>query len=183
MVNGLGIGLGMFIWGSVQVTVGWCVARFGLFGTRAQPVYNNAMNITGLVLTLISGVIFFLVKHEDSGRTAAAAAADNAAAAITATESTEMESDGSDSATTDKSDAELRNDDRQHQASARQNNTNLAIAESRVQGHGQSHDTRRYAIFHQQISTKKLVSVARNFPSSIENLKILKNSVNVVIKA
>uniref|UniRef100_A0A0M3IHF7 Transmembrane protein 144 n=1 Tax=Ascaris lumbricoides TaxID=6252 RepID=A0A0M3IHF7_ASCLU len=66
LVNGLGIGLGMLIWGSVQVTVGWCVARFGLFGTKPQPVYHNPMNITGLLLTLISGVMFVFVKHESN---------------------------------------------------------------------------------------------------------------------
>ncbi|KHN82101.1 Transmembrane protein [Toxocara canis] len=67
LVNGLGIGLGMLIWGSVQVTVGWCVARFGLFGTNPQPVYNNAMNIAGLLLTLISGTMFVFVKHNSAG--------------------------------------------------------------------------------------------------------------------
>uniref|UniRef100_A0A1I7Y8K1 Transmembrane protein 144 n=1 Tax=Steinernema glaseri TaxID=37863 RepID=A0A1I7Y8K1_9BILA len=64
IVDAVGIGLGMLIWGSIQVTVGWCVARFGLFGTTAQDVQNNAMNIAGLVLTLVSGVMFVFVKHD-----------------------------------------------------------------------------------------------------------------------
>ncbi|KAI6216326.1 hypothetical protein M3Y99_01827600 [Aphelenchoides fujianensis] len=62
----LGVGLGMLIWASVQVMVGWCVARFGLFGTHAQKVRSEPMNYGGLVLTLISGVIFVLVRTENA---------------------------------------------------------------------------------------------------------------------
>ncbi|VDN33595.1 unnamed protein product [Gongylonema pulchrum] len=50
---------------SRQVVVGWGVARFGLFGTRPQPVYNNFMNVAGLFLVLVSGIMFVFVKHEN----------------------------------------------------------------------------------------------------------------------
>ncbi|KAK0394321.1 hypothetical protein QR680_000681 [Steinernema hermaphroditum] len=68
IVDAIGIGLGMLIWGSIQVTVGWCVARFGLFGTTAQDVHNNAMNIAGLMLTLVSGAMFVFVKHDSKNK-------------------------------------------------------------------------------------------------------------------
>ncbi|TMS32202.1 hypothetical protein L596_000076 [Steinernema carpocapsae] len=70
IVDAIGIGLGMLIWGSVQVTVGWCVARFGLFGTKLQEVQNNAMNYAGLALTLISGIMFVFVRHESKNKDA-----------------------------------------------------------------------------------------------------------------
>lgn len=44
-----------------QIVVGWCVAHFGLFGTKPQLVHNNLFNYTGLVLTLLSGVLFVFV--------------------------------------------------------------------------------------------------------------------------
>ncbi|MFH4974202.1 hypothetical protein AB6A40_000911 [Gnathostoma spinigerum] len=52
-IRGLGIGVGMIIWGAIQVLVGWGVARFGLFGTASQPVQNNIMNVSGIALNLL----------------------------------------------------------------------------------------------------------------------------------
>uniref|UniRef100_A0A0R3RTM3 EamA domain-containing protein n=1 Tax=Elaeophora elaphi TaxID=1147741 RepID=A0A0R3RTM3_9BILA len=68
IINHLGIGVGMLVWGSVQVLVGWGVARFGFFGTRPQLVYNNAMNVVGLLFVLISGFMFVFVKHKNQER-------------------------------------------------------------------------------------------------------------------
>ncbi|VDM39023.1 unnamed protein product [Toxocara canis] len=81
LINGLGMGPGMLLWGSMQVRflrtwlarifylihnviAGWCAGRFGLFHTKPQLVYNPTMNISGLVLVLISGVMFMFVAHE-----------------------------------------------------------------------------------------------------------------------
>ncbi|KHN85878.1 Transmembrane protein [Toxocara canis] len=64
LINGLGMGPGMLLWGSMQVIAGWCAGRFGLFHTKPQLVYNPTMNISGLVLVLISGVMFMFVAHE-----------------------------------------------------------------------------------------------------------------------
>ncbi|KAI6197360.1 hypothetical protein M3Y94_01214800 [Aphelenchoides besseyi] len=62
----LGVGLGMLIWATVQVLEGYCVARFGLFGTRVQDVRDQPMNYIGVFLTLISGIIFVFVKTEQA---------------------------------------------------------------------------------------------------------------------
>ncbi|MFH4977776.1 hypothetical protein AB6A40_004485 [Gnathostoma spinigerum] len=64
VVQALGIGVGFPMWGTVQVLVGWSVARFGLFGTRPQPVYNNVLNIVGVFLNVVSGIMFAFVEHE-----------------------------------------------------------------------------------------------------------------------
>ncbi|ETN76990.1 hypothetical protein NECAME_00516 [Necator americanus] len=64
IVNGLGMGIGFLIWGSMQIIVGWSVARFGLFGwLAATHVKHNLLNYVGMVITLISGVLFIFVKH------------------------------------------------------------------------------------------------------------------------
>lgn len=49
----------------VQIIVGWSVARFGLFGTRAQQVHSPLLNYLGVVLTLLSGLIFVFVYSRD----------------------------------------------------------------------------------------------------------------------
>uniref|UniRef100_A0AC35F0I2 EamA domain-containing protein n=1 Tax=Panagrolaimus sp. PS1159 TaxID=55785 RepID=A0AC35F0I2_9BILA len=66
IVKGIGIGSGMLIWGSIQITVGWCVARFGLFGTKIQQPLDETLNYVGVALTLISGLIFVFVKNDSN---------------------------------------------------------------------------------------------------------------------
>uniref|UniRef100_A0A914CXN3 Uncharacterized protein n=1 Tax=Acrobeloides nanus TaxID=290746 RepID=A0A914CXN3_9BILA len=67
IVQGIGIGTGMLIWGSIQIIVGWSVGRFGLFGwAEPQPVENEAMNYIGVIITLLSGIMFVFVKNEPS---------------------------------------------------------------------------------------------------------------------
>ncbi|KAI3418774.1 hypothetical protein GPALN_007877 [Globodera pallida] len=61
IVAEMGIGLGMLTWGSVQIIVGWSVARFGLFGTKAQHVQSPFFNSLGVLITLISGLMFVFV--------------------------------------------------------------------------------------------------------------------------
>ncbi|EYC41514.1 hypothetical protein Y032_0566g22 [Ancylostoma ceylanicum] len=66
IVNGLGMGIGFLIWGSMQTIVGWSVARFGLFSWLAPTdVKNDAMNYIGMVIVLVSGILFIFVKHGD----------------------------------------------------------------------------------------------------------------------
>ncbi|CAD5209032.1 unnamed protein product [Bursaphelenchus okinawaensis] len=65
----LGVGLGMLIWTTVQIIVGWCIARFGMFGTKTQEVKSLPLNYIGLGLTLISGILFVMVKGEKKGHT------------------------------------------------------------------------------------------------------------------
>ncbi|KAI6194572.1 hypothetical protein M3Y96_01139100 [Aphelenchoides besseyi] len=62
----LGVGLGMLVWSSVQVIEGWCIGRFGLLGTHVQRVQSEAMNYSGLILSILSGFLFVFVKSEKS---------------------------------------------------------------------------------------------------------------------
>uniref|UniRef100_A0A914W2X0 Transmembrane protein 144 n=1 Tax=Plectus sambesii TaxID=2011161 RepID=A0A914W2X0_9BILA len=66
IVNNFGAGLGILIWGSVQITFGWATARFGLFGLREQIPNDVVMNYIGVALTLGSGLMFGLVKSESN---------------------------------------------------------------------------------------------------------------------
>ncbi|CAK5087071.1 unnamed protein product [Meloidogyne enterolobii] len=65
IVAEMGIGLGMLIWGSVQIIVGWCVAHFGLFGTKPQNVQNPLLNYLGVLITLFSGIMFVFVYSRE----------------------------------------------------------------------------------------------------------------------
>ncbi|KAL3073163.1 hypothetical protein niasHT_035439 [Heterodera trifolii] len=63
IVSEMGIGLGMLTWGSVQIIVGWSVAKFGLFGTKPQHIQSPLINYLGVLITLISGVMFVFVYN------------------------------------------------------------------------------------------------------------------------
>ncbi|XGW26024.1 hypothetical protein V3C99_006992 [Haemonchus contortus] len=66
VVNGLGMGIGFLVWGAMQIIVGWSVARFGLFGfLEATEVKHNLINYIGIVIVLVSGVLFIFVKHDE----------------------------------------------------------------------------------------------------------------------
>ncbi|CAD6191973.1 unnamed protein product [Caenorhabditis auriculariae] len=65
IVQGIGMGIGFLIWSSLQIAVGWSVARFGLFGWLAPTnVKSDVMNYIGIALTLIGGGLLVLVKQE-----------------------------------------------------------------------------------------------------------------------
>ncbi|CAJ0951524.1 unnamed protein product, partial [Mesorhabditis belari] len=70
IVARIGAGLSLLFWGSIQVMVGWAVARFGLpFDLlNESPVQHNALNYIGMFLTLICGIMFIFVKHENDER-------------------------------------------------------------------------------------------------------------------
>ncbi|CAI4227828.1 unnamed protein product [Auanema sp. JU1783] len=64
IVNGIGMSLGLLIWGSMQIMVGWSVARFGLFNwLSATHVEHDLLNYLGLALTIISGILFVFIRH------------------------------------------------------------------------------------------------------------------------
>ncbi|CAP24365.1 Protein CBG03472 [Caenorhabditis briggsae] len=64
IVEGIGMGVGFLIWTSLQIIVGWGVARFGLGQWIApQNVKNDVLNYVGISLTIVSGVLLIFVKH------------------------------------------------------------------------------------------------------------------------
>ena len=47
---------------------GWCIGRFGLFGTHVQAPKSEPLNICGLVLSIASGFFFVFVQSDDVQR-------------------------------------------------------------------------------------------------------------------
>uniref|UniRef100_A0A8C7KRY8 Transmembrane protein 144 n=1 Tax=Oncorhynchus kisutch TaxID=8019 RepID=A0A8C7KRY8_ONCKI len=71
IVKTIGLGLGLLIWASFNLLIGWASSRFGWFGIDAEEVSNPTLNYCGAGCCLLSAVIFFFVKsdvHSQSSR-------------------------------------------------------------------------------------------------------------------
>ncbi|XP_052274885.1 transmembrane protein 144-like isoform X2 [Dreissena polymorpha] len=63
IIKTIGLGLGMCIWGMTNLLSGWATGRFGLFGTTADPPTNPVLNDIGVILAVLSAVLFSMVKN------------------------------------------------------------------------------------------------------------------------
>ncbi|XP_005800639.1 transmembrane protein 144 [Xiphophorus maculatus] len=64
IVKAIGLGLGILIWGSSSLLMGWASSRFGWFGIDAQDVSRPILNYCGAGLCLLSGLVFFFVRSD-----------------------------------------------------------------------------------------------------------------------
>ncbi|XP_046369877.2 transmembrane protein 144-like [Haliotis rufescens] len=64
IVKTIGLGLGICVWGSAQLLVGWANGRFGLVGVEAEIPNNLAMNYAGVSISLVSTVMYAFVKPD-----------------------------------------------------------------------------------------------------------------------
>jgi len=64
IIKCIGLGLGMCIWGSVNLMMGWASGTFGLFGLHKETVPNPALNYCGAALAIVGVVVFVFVKSE-----------------------------------------------------------------------------------------------------------------------
>uniref|UniRef100_UPI0037E8E111 transmembrane protein 144b n=1 Tax=Semicossyphus pulcher TaxID=241346 RepID=UPI0037E8E111 len=64
VVKAIGLSLGVLIWGSSSLLMGWASTRFGWFGINAQDVSRPILNYCGAALCLLSGLVFFFVKSD-----------------------------------------------------------------------------------------------------------------------
>jgi len=65
VVDTIGLGMGMLIWGGTSMIVGWATSYFGLAGlTKAEFTddLRRAFNIVGVVIALLSIVFFLPIK-------------------------------------------------------------------------------------------------------------------------
>ncbi|KAJ8338952.1 hypothetical protein SKAU_G00357380 [Synaphobranchus kaupii] len=60
----VGLGLGILIWSTTCLLMGWASARFGWFGLDQQDVPSPTLNYIGTALATISALILFLVRTE-----------------------------------------------------------------------------------------------------------------------
>jgi glucose uptake protein GlcU len=58
----IGIGLGLLVWGSFNMLMGWASGCFGLFGLRAEPIAIPSWNYAGVALALVGLALFLQVK-------------------------------------------------------------------------------------------------------------------------
>ncbi|XP_066516267.1 transmembrane protein 144a [Hoplias malabaricus] len=64
IVKTIGLGLGLLIWASFNLLMGWASSRFGWFGIEAESVGNPTLNYCGAGLCLLSAIVFFFVKSD-----------------------------------------------------------------------------------------------------------------------
>ncbi|GAB1601687.1 transmembrane protein 144-like isoform X1 [Argonauta hians] len=60
----IGLSLGLCIWATVSLLMGWFSSRYGWFGTTPQIPNNKVMNHIALALAVLSGISYTLVKSE-----------------------------------------------------------------------------------------------------------------------
>jgi glucose uptake protein GlcU len=58
----IGLGLGMLLWGSSGMIMGWSLGFFGILGVNKQAVSSDIMNISGIIITVFAIIIMFFVK-------------------------------------------------------------------------------------------------------------------------
>uniref|UniRef100_A0AAR2KZK2 Transmembrane protein 144a n=1 Tax=Pygocentrus nattereri TaxID=42514 RepID=A0AAR2KZK2_PYGNA len=64
IVKTIGLGLGILIWASFNLLMGWASSRFGWFGIEAETVGKPTLNYCGAGLCLLSAIVFFFVKTD-----------------------------------------------------------------------------------------------------------------------
>uniref|UniRef100_UPI00358E0494 transmembrane protein 144 isoform X3 n=1 Tax=Myxine glutinosa TaxID=7769 RepID=UPI00358E0494 len=58
----IGLGLGLLIWSTFNLLMGWASSRFGWFGMDPVEVPNETLNYVGTALSVLRGLIFFFVE-------------------------------------------------------------------------------------------------------------------------
>lgn len=64
IVKCIGLGLGLCIWGSSNMLIGWASGSFGILGVTKTTVAHPSMNYAGVALAVVSMIIFFFIKSE-----------------------------------------------------------------------------------------------------------------------
>ncbi|XP_063074337.1 transmembrane protein 144a isoform X1 [Engraulis encrasicolus] len=64
IVKTIGLGLGLLIWASFNLLMGWASSRFGWFGIEAETVGQPVLNYCGAALCFVSAIVFFFVKSD-----------------------------------------------------------------------------------------------------------------------
>ncbi|XP_060064810.1 transmembrane protein 144-like [Ylistrum balloti] len=62
IIKTIGLGLGLCIWGMVNLLSGWATGRFGLFGIDKEVPDDPTMNYVGVAVAVSSAVVFSFVK-------------------------------------------------------------------------------------------------------------------------
>ncbi|EFP09500.1 hypothetical protein CRE_25065 [Caenorhabditis remanei] len=66
IMNTIGIGMGMLVWGTTNCVAGWAAGRFGLFGINATVPTSPILNYFGLILVVFGGFLFSQIRPNES---------------------------------------------------------------------------------------------------------------------
>ncbi|ULU01066.1 hypothetical protein L5515_004300 [Caenorhabditis briggsae] len=66
IMNTIGIGMGMLVWGTTNCVAGWAAGRFGLFGINATIPTFPILNYFGLVMVIVGGFLFSQIRPNES---------------------------------------------------------------------------------------------------------------------
>ncbi|XP_042197144.1 transmembrane protein 144a [Callorhinchus milii] len=61
----IGLGMGVLIWATFSLLMGWASSRFGWFGLNVQEVPSPILNYIGTAMAALSAGILFFVKTEN----------------------------------------------------------------------------------------------------------------------
>lgn len=64
----IGMGLGLLVWGSVSMVMGWASGTYGLFGLKKQDVKDPTLNVVGVVLAMVGLLVFLQVRTNDGSK-------------------------------------------------------------------------------------------------------------------
>lgn len=62
IIKMIGLSLGILIWGSVCMLLGWATGKFGLFGLSKNDIRDNGLNYAGVMICFFGLLIFLNVK-------------------------------------------------------------------------------------------------------------------------
>jgi len=62
VIQCIGMGLGLLIWGAANLSAGWASSYFGILGQPKSPVPHAELNVAGAMVCLSSLAFFFFVK-------------------------------------------------------------------------------------------------------------------------
>ncbi|CCD65875.1 Transmembrane protein 144 homolog [Caenorhabditis elegans] len=65
IMNTIGIGMGMLVWGTTNCVAGWAAGRFGLFGINSTVPEYPFLNYFGLVLVVFGGFLFSQIRPNE----------------------------------------------------------------------------------------------------------------------
>uniref|UniRef100_A0AC35G234 Transmembrane protein 144 n=1 Tax=Panagrolaimus sp. PS1159 TaxID=55785 RepID=A0AC35G234_9BILA len=62
IINMIGLGMGILVWGTVNCIVGWATGRFGLFGINPSIPEYPMVNYLGLLMVVVGGFLFAQIR-------------------------------------------------------------------------------------------------------------------------
>eukprot|EP00039_Didymoeca_costata_P020190 m.340401 g.340401 ORF g.340401 m.340401 type:complete len:418 (-) comp19274_c0_seq1:118-1371(-) len=62
IIECIGLGLGLLIWGTANMIIGWMSAHFGILGVTKQTVSKMQMNVIGFIIAVVSILVYSQVK-------------------------------------------------------------------------------------------------------------------------